>query len=353
MKSSSSLSAEPPYGECDSPLRRPRGPIDPGDGSDDMKGPDCDQQSTTLPIVYRDRSHGLQMILEHDEHSIHKYLSWELKVPRLNEIHNHLWLAGRPMSARPLHRQAMLGRAIVITEQVDLHMVRQESGVFLKPLPDYLLHHGFWREHICRDVDLYQCASGFLLSYIWLVTSKSDLKMAQEKALLNSAITWAGWQSFTRSLLSSINIETLENVNIRYQYGELRLSRLNWIHRFFSPDRTPTTIIRGYMYGYNQYSDILRRNFAWVLVVFVYLSMVLTAMQVGLTTNRFEKSVVFQEASSAVTAFSIISPLIVMAVIVVNLIGLCIFNVTATLSFKSRTERTRQRLVAGKQHERA
>lgn len=77
-----------------------------------------------LPAVYRDRSHSLQIIDEKNENSIHRYLEWEMKVPRLNEIHGYLWLAGRPMCARPLHRQAMLGRELVITEQVDLHMVR-------------------------------------------------------------------------------------------------------------------------------------------------------------------------------------------------------------------------------------
>ncbi|KAK1916951.1 hypothetical protein P3342_004507 [Pyrenophora teres f. teres] len=31
-------------------------------------------------------------------------LAFESKTPRLNDIHQHLWLAGLPAAARPLHR---------------------------------------------------------------------------------------------------------------------------------------------------------------------------------------------------------------------------------------------------------
>lgn len=295
-----------------------------------------------LPAVYRDRSHTLQIIDEKDEDSIHRYLEWELKIPRLNEIHDYLWLAGRPMCARPLHRQAMLGRELVITEQVDLHMVRQESRIFLKPLPEFLLNADFWNTHICRDLHLHECACGFLLSYIWLVCSKSDLRVAQREGLLDSAITWEGWRSFTRTLLSCIDTTTLKGINQRYHYGELRLSRLNWIHRMSSKKPTFTRMIRGYMYEYNQYSDFARRNFAWVIIVFVYITVVLTAMQVGLATDRLGKSDIFQNASYGFTVLSILTPLLIFIVIVLNLFSLSVFNILATVCFKRRVERFRK-----------
>jgi len=295
-----------------------------------------------LPAVYRDRSHSLQIIDEKDEDSIHRYLEWELKVPRLNEIHDYLWLAGRPMCARPLHRQAMLGRELVVTEQVDLHMIRQESRIFLKPLPEFLLSADFWNTHLCRDTDLHECACGFLLSYVWLVCSKSDLRIAQRRGLLASEMTWEGWRSFTRTLLSFIDTSSLEGVNKRYHYGELRLSRLNWIHRMSSKKPSLTRIVRGYMYEYNQYSDFARRNFAWVIVVFVYITIVLTAMQVGLATDRLGKSNMFQNASYGFTVLSILTPLVISIIIVLNLFSLSVFNILATACFKRRIERFRR-----------
>ena len=305
----------------------------------------CSSESRTsliLPAVYHDKSHSLQTIEETNEHSIQTYLEWELTVPRLNEIHGYLWLAGRPMGARPLHRQAMLGRELVTTEQVDLHMVRQETRIFIKPMPDFLLDYEFWKDHICRFTNLYECACGFLLSYVWLVCSKSDLKMAQDAGLLGHEINWENWVSFTRSLLRTIDIQTLEQVNRRYHYGELRLSRLNWIYRLTSKNRRRVALIRGYMYGYTNYSEVVQRNFAWVLVAFVYITIVLTAMQVGLATDRLAQSDMFQNASYGFTVFSILTPLIIIAFLGLNFLSLSAFNILATISFKRRIERARQ-----------
>ncbi|KAK3171644.1 hypothetical protein OEA41_003728 [Lepraria neglecta] len=342
---------EPPFGFHDSPIRHCLA-HDPNAEQSPHQRPFpqaiCALQSEAslvLPAVYHDKSHSLQSIDENDEASIQKFLEWELKVPRLNEIHEHLWLAGRPASARPLHRQAMLGRDIAITEQVDLHMVRQESRMFLKPMPDFILDDAFWKDHICKDFELYECARGFLLSYIWLVCSKSDLRMAQNKGLLAPNVSWERWKGFTKSLLCTINFESLEGVNRRYHYGELRLSRLNWIYRLSSRNRGLTTLVRGYMYGYNRYSDIVQRNFAWVLVAFVYITIVLTAMQVGLATDRLGNSDMFQNASYGFTVFSIITPLIVIVVIILNLFCLSAFNVLATLSFKKKMDGDRRILL--------
>ena len=298
--------------------------------------------SLILPAVYHDKSRSLRIIEETDEHSIQNYLEWELTVPRLNEVHGYLWLAGRPMGARPLHRQAMLGRELVITEQVDLHMVSQERRIFIKPMPEFLLDYEFWKDHICRDTDLYECGCGFLLSYVWLICSKSDLRIAQNAGLFGHEINWEYWVSFTRSLLRAIDIQTLEQVNRRYHYGELRLSRLNWIYRLTSNHRNHVTLIRGYMYGYTKYSEIVQRNFAWVLVAFVYITIVLTAMQVGLATDRLGQSYMFQTASYGFTVFSILAPLIIVAFLGLNLLSLTAFNVFATVSFKRRKERARQ-----------
>ena len=348
MNKTSELLLEPPFGLHDCPLHDCLARDSHGGQSPHRKPSTqttCASQratSSSLPAVYHDESRCLQTIEQHDAHSVQKYLEWELKVPRLNEIHKHLWLAGRPTNARPLHRQAMLGRDVVITEQVDLHMVRQQSKIFLKPMPDFLLDEPFWKDCICKDPEIYECARGFLLSYIWLVCSKSDLRMAQDEGLLASEISWESWKFFTQCLLRTINIDSLEGVNRRYHYGELRLSRLNWIYRLSSRNRSLTTWVRGYMYGYSQCSDIVQRNFAWVLVAFVYITIVLTAMQVGLATARLGQSDIFQNASYGFTVSSILTPLIVIVVVVLNLLGLSAFNILAAISFKRKQDEKRR-----------
>ena len=346
-------SVQPPFEDIDSPLTYV------------LDHPQSDEEATPqgfclpkdkpflclLPATYLGKSHRLHALDVDDEASVRRFLDWELNVPRLNEIHDFLWLAGRPMGARSIHRQAMLGRAIVITEQVDLHLVRQESRIFVKPMPDFLLSSEFWQLYLCKDRELFECAQGFLVSYLWLVCSKSDLRMAQREDLLSSEITWDRWRRFSRALLAAIDIDGLQDVNKRYHYGELRLSRLNWIYRLFSSERTLTSVIRGYMYGYNQYSDVLQRNFAWVLVAAVYVTIVLTAMQVGLATDKLGRSDMFQNASYGFTVFSILAPLIILAVITINLLGLSIFNIGATVALKNETQRARERIVADAKHQ--
>lgn len=45
------------------------------------------------------------------------YYITELGTARLDEIKSYLWLAGLPNCARPLHRQQLLGREIITTEE--------------------------------------------------------------------------------------------------------------------------------------------------------------------------------------------------------------------------------------------
>lgn len=288
------------------------------------------------PAVYYDHKSGkLREITFEDKQNLHEYVQQELDLSRLDRIHNQLWLAGRPsVGARPLHRQLMIGRHIILTEQADLHLVWQDSRIYIKPLPEFLLDLHFWTEHICQHDLLWQSARGFLLSYIWLIRSKNDLRIAQDNGLLPTDVRWEHWVVFTRSLLSSINNKTLQSVNRRFLYGELRLNRLNWIYRF-SCRADPKELIRGYMHKYNRYSVFLERNFAWIIGAFVYITIVLTAMQVGLATERLGKNERFQSASYGFSVFAITAPIIGLGVLAMLLVILIIFNLLETLKMKN------------------
>jgi hypothetical protein len=87
-------------------------------------------------------------------------LDKELDVSRLNEIHDWLYWAGRYDNIRPLHRQKLLEREIVITEKTDLHLIWYDNRIFVKPLPAFLLNFGFFEKDLCEPVELHQCANG-------------------------------------------------------------------------------------------------------------------------------------------------------------------------------------------------
>ncbi|KAJ5820320.1 hypothetical protein N7474_005911 [Penicillium riverlandense] len=211
-------------------------------------------------------------------------LNQELRTPSIDKIYSHLWLAGLPKAARPLHRQNLLGRTIVITENPEEHLIWLSTRIFIKPLPEYLLCHEFWMTKgsiLTQDQSLYQCACGFLLSYCWLICSKSDLAIAHSSHLLPSSITWEKWIPFVTDILTNIDPETLHSVSPRYHYGELRLSRLNAIYSFAPDIFTMHNFVHGFMAEPSRSKAFLERNFAWLFSVFGFITIVASAMQVG------------------------------------------------------------------------
>ncbi|KAI4929510.1 uncharacterized protein J4E92_005175 [Alternaria infectoria] len=183
-----------------------------------------------------------------------QFLLYDLDLSRLNRIHGHLWMAGRPMRARPLHRYTMLGMEVLGTQQMDLHLLKYSTKLIVKPLPEWMLSYEFWQDYICKPADadpddetakgLWESAAGFLVSYVWLITTPLDLKIAHEYTLLPSFVTWHWWKAFVRDFMGHVDINTLQQVNKRYQFGDLRLGRINSIYR---TRYAHTHFVRGYL----------------------------------------------------------------------------------------------------------
>ena len=349
-----------------------------------------------LPASYRTR---------HDDVAIPtltpSYLYEQLDVRRLNAIHKWLWLTGRPTPPRPLHYQNAVGRAIVVHEQTDLHLVWDEHRIFLKPIPAYLLEKGVWQDVLtctssCDDTsrmkscaqatrrlpdgeseekglygedisegascDVCQVAAlarGFLLSYASLISHESDLHIARSSHLIPETITWQQWRDTVKALLSSTpsspfapatfpsssssvdtgsSLQTM--VNRRYHYGELRLDRLNKIYVL-----TLRAPLRGYLYGYNTYNQFWSANTARVAALLAYILVVLTAMQVGLATQKLQGNASFQAASWGFTVFSMVAPLAGLGLVGGVLAGMFVGNWVAARRYWKR----RMRWIEGRQ----
>lgn len=250
------------------------------------------------------------------------------------------------MNSRPLHRQRMMDLRILQTEQADLHLMRVGQRVFIKPLPLYLLNHAFWKEYLCEDEELHKSACGFLLSYIWLICSRLDLRIAKEEnlCLVPAVVEWTWWKSFVAEFEKKIDMNALDQVNMRYQFGELRLSRVNSIYRirFFH-----THFIRGYLYGYNRYVVFFQRNFSWILIIFVYFSLVLAAMQVGVSVDPLQKSVPFGRASYGFVVFSMV--LVAFALGCITILFASIFFINMILAIKHDKVQRHEREKLAKQ----
>ena len=242
----------------------------------------------TLPATIRYR-----FTLQRTQDDPDIYYATELRTSRLDEIRSYLWLAGVPNCARPLHRQKLLGREIVITEDPNEHLIWHQTRIFIKPLPTFLLDFDCWKQKICKSMQLHEAACGLLLSYAWLVRHESDLRIAHEIGLLPDFIEFTTWTEFINEFLENIDLQSLNGVSPRYQYGELRLSRLNKIYRITR--FTWRDSVRGYMTTSTWCQDFVSRNFAWLLAVFAFMSVALSAMQVVLSGPRDDKA--FENAS--------------------------------------------------------
>lgn len=237
--------------------------------------------------------------------TIEDFLKAELSVQRLNVIHNFLWLAGRYGNIRPLHRQKLIQRDIVITENADLHLVWHYSRIFMKPLPLFLLDHAFFNDHLCSESKpadetstLHASACGLLRSYTYLIVHLSDFRIAINSGLLPPNLEWNTWREFAVEVRKRTSDTT---VNQRYQYGELRATRLNLI--YYIKFRT----LRGFLYMHTRYAALFQENFSWLLMVFVYMTVILSAMQTAMTSHDGVANTVLQEVSYWFCVLSLLS----------------------------------------------
>ena len=304
---------------------------------------------------------------------IKAWIEKELNLQRLHSIMKRMWIVGRPMPPRPLHHQLLLSRDILLTEQMDMHLVWTTGRIFLKPIPRFLLEPYIWRSTLASrepcscfkehndpksittnnqgasasttgpesdtksdtksinqcNGGLRTCALGFLFSYAALIAHESDFQIAKEKHLLPEQVTWSAWVALVKQL-DTENI--YDKIDERFKYGELRLSRLNKIYRL---TRWPL-LLKPYMSHWHQYGSFFQDNFTWLASTTVYIVVVLTAMQVGLAADRLKYDRSFQSASYGFTVFSILGPLVAAVLITVAFLVLFVHNWIATSRFRKK-----------------
>ncbi|KAK0745648.1 hypothetical protein B0T18DRAFT_480283 [Schizothecium vesticola] len=233
----------------------------------------------------------------------------ELSLGGLAGLLKHLRFAGAARPARPLHSHVAMGGEVVASDRMDIHLLWTNEGkLFVKPVPRFLLSLDFCRSNLqcpdgctCRDPLADACrgiprrvAFGFLYTYACLISSESDFHIANE---ISCCLTLA------RELLQ-VHEHDPGVIHPRFLRAELRLSRLNTISRLTSlPHFNP------YVRGHYTYGNLFRDNLAWIATATVFVVVVLTAMQVGLATERLQGDATFQQASYGFTIFAILGPM--------------------------------------------
>ncbi len=264
-----------------------------------------------LPAIFRTETHSI--VLPSD--NVQAFLKADLSVKQLEDISPRLWAAGRPYLPRPLNIQGVLNRTIVPTTDASLHLLWTSRRIFIKALPAYFLATNFY-EHYLQGPGLNGPALGLLYSYLALVPTELDFALAHEAHLLPPNLKWTDWRLLVRRVLKDHpDTAIYSHIPKRYIYGELRLDRLDIIYKYLHGN---------WLYGYSSltspqtYSDFIAANLIAVATVSYYILLVLTAMQLGLSSTKdaLITNTSFQRACYGFAAFSLVSPIIAIGLIV-------------------------------------
>lgn len=246
-----------------------------------ISGTNFSCRNTTLPPTLPG-----QPTLTLTDLSLADFLKEDLLTSDLDRMATHLWLVATPSHSHisPLHHQIVRGRNIVVTENPELHLVWINSRVFIKPLPLYLLSHAIWVGCLSgvytsgispEDAQRLESAGlGYLRTWYYLVRHKSDFRIAQEHHLIPEAVSWPHFLRFIHRFARISDVE----VSGRYQYGDLRLSRLNmWAQVFLHRWK--------FHKAHGQYADYFAHFYGPLLFAFAVFSTTLNAMQVVLASG--------------------------------------------------------------------
>ncbi|KAL7809401.1 hypothetical protein V8C44DRAFT_334398 [Trichoderma aethiopicum] len=282
--------------------------------------------------------------------TIEAHLEEELATRELDQLSPYLWLVAKQDSSHisSLTHQRVRGREIVVTEKPGLHLVWYNDRVYIKPLPKYLLSYAFWdfyffSPHSPLSVplrnELRQAALGFLRSYSHLVQRRSDFNLAMDEShrLLPKHTEYAEFARLIRSL------ESVDDrmVSPRYNYGELRLSRLNfWIK---------VLLFRfTYHKAESQYGLYFARFYGPILFAFGVFSVLLSAMQVvlaviPLTGDSGASWLDFARVSRGFSVFILFVVAIVAVLLMATFVGLASREIIYALRDLHRQSRSKRR----------
>lgn len=156
------------------------------------------------------------------------------------------------------------------------------------------------------------------------------MKIAHNYGLLSSTVDYDTWMALRSSFLSTFNRSQINHVWLswRYDFAELRLNRINFIWRL-GPHRSQfglNSLVRGYQYPYRQYKSFFEENFGVLIVIFVYVTVVLTAMQVGLGLDTLKDNTAFLRACDGFAVLCMLLPVILVFIMLIMFIFLVCFN---------------------------
>jgi hypothetical protein len=239
-----------------------------------------------------------------------------------------LWLIAVHGAPRSLYYQKFLRREIVIAEELGLHLVWAKSRILIKPLPDFLLNYDFWEAHISCDPQLHRAACGLLYSYCGLIRFDHDLKVAQECHLVNVNLDYRAWTEFSRTILPNLNPNDSNTMDTRFQYGELRLNRLDTIYRYSPYKLSISSILQGFPHALTESYVPYMDQYNNAVSAFGVIVIILSAFNLSLSARPNSPDPNLQQAGYGFALFAMILcaaliGLFIVAPLISSLVTIC------------------------------
>ena len=237
---------------------------------------------------------------------MHRFLCAFFDLSRFDTIRKMMWLIAVHGAPRSLYYQKFLRREIVIAEELDLHLVWAKSRIFIKPLPDFLLNYDFWEAYISCEPQLHRAACGLLYSYCGLIRFGHDLQVAQECHLVNVNLDYRAWTEFARTILPNLNPHDSNTMDTRFQYGELRLHRLDTIYRYSPYKFSVSSILQGFPHALTESYVPYMDQYNNAVSAFGVIVIILSAFNLSLSAHSKSPDPDLQQAAYGFALFAMI-----------------------------------------------
>ncbi|RGP58794.1 hypothetical protein FLONG3_11383 [Fusarium longipes] len=271
-----------------------------------------------------------------------RFLSAFFDLSRFNGIRNLLWLIGVHGAPRSLYYQKFLRRKITIAEELDLHLVWAKSRIFIKPLPDFLLNYEFWEANISCDPQLHRAACGLLYSYCGLIRFGHDLQIAKDCDLVNRDLTFKAWSEFARAALPNLDPKDYHNMDPRFEYGELRLHRLDTIYRYSPYQFSISSMVQGFPHvlseSYVPYMD----QYNNAVSAFGVIVIVLSAFNLSLSAAK-NPDVDLRQTAYRFAIFAMVLCALVIALFLVLPVISSLLTIYSSMVMRKRTAKYQKR----------
>jgi hypothetical protein len=291
-----------------------------------------------VELVHSDIAVPNEPFIDASPEAVDAFLRREVECTVLDELAPYFFVFTKRRSSHidTLHDYVSTERSVTISENPGLHLVRNYSIIYLKPVPQCLFNFAFWKtyltpteategEHTYSTDSLStgcRSASGLLRTYGHLIQHESDFRIAKRAHLLPEHVSYTEFQHFIqpfRSLPDTV-------VSPRYHYGHIRLTRLNLAVRIMRPASLGKIFPWYYDRMHWHSGQYLARFAAPLLFLFACLTLILSSLQVGLAAQPNSSNWAAFAPSSLWFSIVVIVAILCMGLFVMLGIGTYIVN---------------------------